>query len=225
MKVPALLLVGALLGGGSLATANALYRAGRSGPAITEYQRVLSTDSSALARYDAGTALLAAGRFADALRLLAAAADADSAAQPVAELRFRAHYNAGNADLEPVFRKQVPDSARDAGLRRAIARYERALRMTPGDLDAKWNLELAQRLLQQNNGGGGGAQNPNQGGGGGSGNDDSNASDNPQSGGGDAPISRSQAEQILARAEHSETQVQQQKLKKTPTGQSAVRDW
>jgi Ca-activated chloride channel family protein len=221
----AVLLVG-LLGGGSLATANALYRAGQVDRAVEEYRRVAAGDSSALARYDMGTALLRLGRYDEARSLLAAAADADSAAGAGRELRFRAAYNAGNTDLEPVFRRQVPDSARDDRLRRAIARYKQALRLVPGDLDAKWNLELAQRLLRPKSGGGGGAQNPNQGGGGGGGNQNSNASPNPQpSGAGGSPISQQQAEKILQQAENSETVVQRQKLKKTPTGQQAVRDW
>jgi Ca-activated chloride channel family protein len=225
VKATSAVLLAGLLGGGSLATANTLYRAGQVDRAVEEYRKVAANDSSALVRYNMGTALLRAGRYDEARRLLGAAADADSAGGATKELRFRAAYNAGNTDLEPVFRKQVPDSARNDRLRRAIGRYKQALRLSPGDLDAKWNLELAQRLLQQSGGGGGGAQN-NQGGGGGSGNQSSSQSPNPSpSGSGGSPISQERAEKILEQAENSETVVQRQKLKKAPTGQRAVRDW
>jgi Ca-activated chloride channel homolog len=220
----AALLLG-LVGGGSLATANQLYRAGQTDRALEEYRRVASTDSSALLRYDMGTALLRAGRWDEARALLSAAADADSASGADAELRFRAAYNTGNTDLEPVFRKQVPDSSRNDALHRAIGRYKQALRLNPGDLDAKWNLELAERLIRPSNGGGGGGGGQG-GGGGGGGNQNANPSPSPQSaGGGGSPITQDRAEQILQQAENSETVIQRQKLKKAPTGQAAVRDW
>ena len=222
MKPVAGLALIAAIGGGSLAVANQRYRGGHAEEAVAEYRQVIAHDSTALARYDFGTALLATGKYDEARPLLAFAADADSTAADH-ELRFRAAYNAANTDLEPVFRKQAPDSARDERLRRAIARYKQALRLNGGDLDAKWNLELAQRLLQQNGGGGGGGA-QNQGGGGGNGQAD--ASDPPQgSDAGPQATARTQAEKILARAENAEQQVQLQKLKKTNTGQPAGRDW
>jgi tetratricopeptide (TPR) repeat protein len=221
MKISALLLA-TLVGGGSLAIANQKYRGGHTAEAVAEYRRVAAHDTTMLARYDLGTALLATGAFDEARGLLSTAADADST-RATEELRFRAAYNAGNTDLEPVFRKQVPDTARDGALRRAIARYKQALRLRNGDLDAKWNLELAQRLLQQNGGGGGGGGGN---GGGGGGDGQSNASNQPR--GGDASpqaTQRTAAEEVLARAENAEQRVQMQKLKKTNTGQPAVRDW
>jgi Ca-activated chloride channel family protein len=52
-------------------------------------------------------------------------------------LQARAVYNAGNAQ----FRQDRLDKAAES--------YQRALELDPGDMDAKFNLELVQRLLNQ----------------------------------------------------------------------------
>lgn len=89
------------------------------------------TPTDPLVQYNAGTAsLLGAGP--EAVPLLQAAAEA---APP--ELRPTAYYNLGNAHLAG----QDPAAAIDT--------YQRSLRLSPDNLDAKHNLELAQRLLQQ----------------------------------------------------------------------------
>jgi tetratricopeptide (TPR) repeat protein len=89
------------------------------------------------ARYNAGTALLAAGHERKAARLL------DQAAQSAdPELAPAAHYNLGNARL----------AAGDPG--GAVEAYKQALRLAPEDLNAKWNLELALKEQEKQRAGG-----------------------------------------------------------------------
>lgn len=84
-----------------------------------------------LVQYNAGTAsLLGAG--AEAIPLLRAATEA---APP--ELQPTAYYNLGNALLVG----EDPAAAIDS--------YKQSLRLSPDNLDAKHNLELAQKLLEQ----------------------------------------------------------------------------
>lgn len=84
-----------------------------------------------LVQYDAGTALLAAGGIADRGRAVEVLEGAARSAGP--ELAAAAHYNLGNARL----------AARDpAG---AVEAFKQALRLEPGNADAKFNLELALR--------------------------------------------------------------------------------
>jgi tetratricopeptide (TPR) repeat protein len=89
------------------------------------------------AQYNAGTAHLAAGNERKAAGLLEQAA---RAADP--ELAPAAHYNLGNARL----------AAGDAS--GAVEAYKQALRLAPGDLDAKWNLELALKEQEKQRRGG-----------------------------------------------------------------------
>jgi tetratricopeptide (TPR) repeat protein len=66
-------------------------------------------------------------------------------------LRARASYNLGNALVRAAEEKPgdpVP-------LRAAIVAYEEALRLDPGDRDAKWNLEVALRRLGEDRTSGG----------------------------------------------------------------------
>lgn len=104
------------------------------------------------ARYNAGTAQLAAGRLELARRYLERAAET---LDP--EIRFRALYNLGLSSL----RSAGADSANaDAHLADARARYREALMLRPGDRDAKWNLELAITTPPQGGGVGQGAAPP-----------------------------------------------------------------
>jgi tetratricopeptide (TPR) repeat protein len=82
-------------------------------------------------RYNAGTAHLSAGRSDAAALLEQAAKDAPR------ELTADASYNLGNARL----------AAGDAA--GAAEAYKQALRAFPGDLDAKYNLELALRRRER----------------------------------------------------------------------------
>jgi hypothetical protein len=61
-------------------------------------------------------------------------------------LRGRAHYNLGAWSLGRALTATGPDSVR-AHAARAVESNEEALRLTPGRLEARWNLEIAQRLL------------------------------------------------------------------------------
>ncbi|HET7460857.1 MAG TPA: tetratricopeptide repeat protein [Longimicrobium sp.] len=225
----ALLLLAALpvLGGG-VAEGNRLYRAGQFRRAAEVYaRRYAQGDSSVALRYDLGTALLRLQRWDEARPHLEAAVEAPR--QP--ELRQRALYNAGNADLEPVFRRKVTDQARRTEmLRRAIGRYKDALLARPNDADAKWNLELALRLLrnQPPSGGGGGGQDQDQGGGQGGDAQPRNPAPNPSPAPNPAPapeLTQEQAERILTGASREEADAQRQVLSRNRSPRNAVRDW
>ena len=106
-------------------------------------------DRTLRTQYNLGTALLEADSIVtatDALeRVVTVAPDAD--------LRFRALFNLGLANL----RRARAASPGDAGkyYAAAVAAYKRALRTRADDPDAKWNLELAIREQQRQGGGGG----------------------------------------------------------------------
>jgi Ca-activated chloride channel family protein len=223
-----LLLLAALpLLGGGMVEGNRLYRAGQFRRAAEAYQRrVAAGDTSVAARYNLGTALLRLQKWDEARPLLESA----SGVRRAPELRQLALYNAGNADLEPVFRRKVtePDARRER-LLRAIVHYKDALLARPGDADAKWNLELAQRLLdrEQQRSGGGGADQRNQGGGGG-------GQGPPQPAPQPAPspqqtpapeLSQREAERILTGAARAEADAQREVLSRVRGQRKTVRDW
>ncbi|HEX2077056.1 MAG TPA: tetratricopeptide repeat protein [Longimicrobium sp.] len=218
----------ALIGGGALAEGERAYQRGDYRAAAAAYGRALAAgDSSAVVRYNLGTSLLRLGRHDEARPHLEAAA----LARAPLEVRFRAEYNAGNTHLVPVAAGSVPSEQRRERLFRAIAHYRRALLLRPGDVDAKWNLELANRLLREQTGGGGGEDdedNESPSGGGGE-NDPSPAAPQPQPGSADAgagrPMTREQAERILAGAETREQRILRQQLKQDQTRIHGVRDW
>lgn len=224
-----LLLLAALpLLGGGMVEGNRLYRSGQFRRAAEAYQRrAAAGDTSAAARYNLGTALLRLQKWDEARPLLESAAGVRR--EP--ELRQRAHYNAGNADLEPVFRKKVtePEKRRER-LTRAIAHYKEALLARPGDADAKWNLELAQRLLDREppqRGGGGGADQQNQGGGGG-GQQPPQPAPQPAPSPQPAPtpeLSQREAERILTGAARAEADAQREVLSRVRGQRKTVRDW
>jgi tetratricopeptide (TPR) repeat protein len=176
--------------------------------AAREYAALVARDStSALARYDLGTALLLSKKYAEARDPLEVATRAKST-----ELQERAHYNLGNTRLEPAF-EQPKMEGRDAELRKSIEAFKKALLLAPGDLDAKWNLELARRLLATPPEGGSGG-----GGGGGGGGDEQRPGEQgprpePEEGGGGG-MSRAEAERILAGSQAQELGVQREKLQK-----------
>jgi tetratricopeptide (TPR) repeat protein len=217
----------ALIGGGVLADAERAYRRGDYQAAAQGYARALADgDSSAAVRYNLGTALLRLGRHDEARPHLEAAARA----RAHGDVRMRAAYNAGGTDLQPVASGRVPPEQRRDRLMRAIRHYRGALLINPGDADAKWNLELATRLLREQAGGGGGddEENENPSGGGGQ-NPPSPATPQPQPStadqGAGRPMTREQAERILAGAEAREQRVQRQQLKQDQNRIHGVRDW
>lgn len=214
--------------GGGLAEANRLHRAGQHREAAAAYARLMERgDTSAAVRYNLGTAILRADSFDAARPHLEAAADARS--RLPAGLRERAHYNAGNADLQPVFLRRAPETERAERLRRSIDRYKRALLIDPADFDARWNLELAQRLLREEE------KNPQSGGGGGGegGPQDPTPADRPPqpapgSPSGPAPqVTSAEAERILSQAEERERRTQRQALERNRgrVRETPVRDW
>ena len=208
------------------AEGNRAYRSGDYAAAAAAYREALDAERSPALLYNYGTALLALERYDEAREILQLAARA--ADGPTAEAAF---YNAGNTDLEPVFRR-LPGGERSAQLRRAIETYKRALLLDPDRLDSKWNLELAQRLLEeeQRAGGGGGGDTP-QGGGGGRGDEEPRPGEaapqpGPASGGPDpGPLSLSAAQELLARAERQELDAQRATLRKQSTARLGVRSW
>jgi Ca-activated chloride channel homolog len=201
------------------------FRQGDYATAVAEYQRALERGrADARLHYNLGTALLRLQRYEEARRHLALAAEAEQR-----NVRQAASYNAGNAELEPAF-AATHSPERVASLERAIADYKRALLLDPADVDAKWNLELAQRLLAMQ-GGGGGADDPQRGGGGGgAGQDEAPArpdpSPAPAAAGGQAPrMTPAEAERLLESAAQQDRQQQEAKLGRGQAPPPSGRDW
>ncbi len=113
-----------------------LYHAARYPEAYDVFRRGLERDSSARLAFDAGSALYRLERYDEAV-----AAFRKSSRTP--ELRRQSLYNLGNALVRAA--EERPGEA--APLLDAVAAYEEALRIAPGDADARWNLEVALRRL------------------------------------------------------------------------------
>jgi Ca-activated chloride channel homolog len=222
----------AVLAAGGVAEGNRRYAAGDYAGAAEAYAEALARgDTSAVLRYNLGTALLQLGRYDEALPHLEAAAR-EGSPPPV---RARGHYNGGGADLEPAFAGSVTDGAeRRTRLRRAVRHYRDALRLDPGDDDARWNLELAQRLLTDDerparDTGGGGDEDDG---------DEADADDRtppvdtrqpsqaPAPEQGDRRVTSSEeAERILDAAQARELTVQQRQLQRPQRSVRGQRDW
>lgn len=119
--------------GPSIDSANALFAASRYQDALAAYRDLQNAhpDAPELA-IDAGNALHMIGDHARALPDYAHAIDLAAV-----DLRAVAQYDRGNS----LFRLGRLEDARDA--------YRESLRLDPSDRDAKFNLELVQRLLDQ----------------------------------------------------------------------------
>lgn len=157
--------------------------------------------------YNLGTSLLLQRRYEEARPHLEMAGGAPGI------VGVATAYNLGNADLVPAFLDpRLP--AREDRLRRAITAYKAALLADPADLDAKWNLELAQRLLERDS--------PPAGGGGGSGGGDGpplpgDREAEPSAGSRAGPqpgMSEGEAEELLRAAQEREQQIQRDRLRK-----------
>ena len=111
--------------------------------------RMQNGDGSLRNVYNLGTALLEADSIAAATELL----DRVVTIAPDAELRFRALFNLGLANLRRA--RSAPATEAGPYYSAAVAAYKRALRTRTDDADAKWNLELALREQQASGGGGG----------------------------------------------------------------------
>lgn len=215
---------------------NRLYREGRYEEAVAAYQEALADgESTPELHYNLGTALLALRRYAEAERHLGLALrDVDPT------LRQNAYYNLGNRFLEAA-RGATDPQAQAAQYDAAVEAYRHALRLAPDDVDAKWNLELAQRERdeqeqqpqprpqeqqeqddqnredeQQAREQEGQAQ-PSQG----------QAGQGQQSGSRfeQQPMSREQAEQILSAVEQDERDLTRDKLRKGQRRTPVARDW
>lgn len=88
------------------------------------------TPESPVIHYNTGNTLYRQGKFKDA------AQEYRQATEGGAPLNARACYNLGNSLY------------RNGQLQDAVEAYKRALRITPHDVDAKYNLEFVQRQLQ-----------------------------------------------------------------------------
>jgi tetratricopeptide (TPR) repeat protein len=165
--------------------------------------------------YNAGTAALAAGDPKTANTALSRAA---ASLDP--DLRFRALFNLGAAALVQARRDSA---ARERHLAEAQRAYREALLLRPGDVPAKWNLELATRQRQQQQSGGGG------GGGGGTNNpapsgpnDSTRANPQPAEG----SLSQGQAEQILQSIGQEELRTRRDRTGGTrQAAPPRVKDW
>lgn len=221
---------------GDVERGNRLYREGRYEEAVAAYQEALADgESTPELHYNLGTALLALRRYAEAERHLGLALrDVDPT------LRQNAYYNLGNRFLEAA-RGATDPQAQAAQYDAAVEAYRHALRLAPDDVDAKWNLELAQRERdeqeqqpqprpqeqqeqddqnredeQQAREQEGQAQ-PSQG----------QAGQGQQSGSRfeQQPMSREQAEQILSAVEQDERDLTRDKLRKGQRRTPVARDW
>ncbi len=221
---------------GDVERGNRLYREGRFEEAVAAYQAALADGgASAELHYNLGTALLALKRYAEAERhLQLALQEVDPA------LRERAYYNLGNRFLEAA-RAGADPRAQAQQYDAAVEAYQHALRLAPDDVDAKWNLELAQREREEQE-----QQQPppqdepqEQ--------DDQNRQDEQQAreqqgqaapaqgqtGQGtrsgsrfeQQPMTRAQAEQILAAVEQDERDLTRDKLRKGQRRTPVARDW
>ena len=126
---------------GSLERANRLARAGEVEEAATLYEaRALNTPTDTELRYNLGTTLIALDSTSAEIELARATAGGPR------DVRGRAQYNIGLVRLRRALDVADPDSVRsDAAA--AIEANRLALRLRPGDPDAKWNLAMAVRLL------------------------------------------------------------------------------
>lgn len=222
---------------GEVERGNRYYRSGKYEQAAAAYQKALDNgNTSPDLRYNLGTALLRLGKYADAEQHLRIAM---RDLKP--EYRQRAYYNLGNRYLEHA-RKGGEEQATSPLLDAAVQAYKQALRLQPGDMDAKWNLELALREKEKQDksesGGGSSDQQPRNddeqdkspsGGAGGSGSSQSQSSAGQGNDRGQSyeqrPMSQEQADRILSAVEQDERQLTKEKLKKGERRTPVARDW
>ncbi len=113
-----------------------LYHEARYPEAYDIFRSGLARDSSARLAFDAGAALYRLERYDEAV-----AAFRQAARTP--EHRQRSLYNLGNA----LVRAAEERPGEPAPLLDAVAAFEEALHLSPGDAEARWTLEIALRRL------------------------------------------------------------------------------
>jgi hypothetical protein len=143
---------------GSLQRGNRLAGEGSLSEAAELYRSRASDPEDAVAAFNLGTVLLDADPEEARVRLQTASAlpgvdpieaqdDSSAAASPSDSLvAERARYNLGYAFLTAARADVEADSA-VALLRRAVENNRAAIRLRPGDDDARWNLAVAERML------------------------------------------------------------------------------
>ncbi|HSJ25858.1 MAG TPA: VWA domain-containing protein [Longimicrobiales bacterium] len=223
-------------GPGDLERGNRMYREGRYEEAVDAYRRVVESGrSSPEVHYNLGTALLAMGAYQEAEQHLQAALQA---VEP--DVRNRTFYNLGNRFLAEG-RAQQDLQRQGQLLDAAIEAYRRALRIAPGDVDAKWNLEMALRDRAENeqqqqdqpdqqdpqegdDGQDDSEQDDSQGGASGStGQAPSGAARDQETD--QQPMSQEQAEQILNAVEQDERELTRERLRRGQRTVPVLRDW
>ncbi len=112
---------------------NRHYHSGKHEKALESYRSAMSVDSThAICHFNAGDALYLLGRYQDGVREFTRAIRSET--DSVAAMSY---YNLGNALFK------------SGDLKSAVEAYKRSLLIDPTDEDAKYNLELALRLLEQ----------------------------------------------------------------------------
>jgi Ca-activated chloride channel homolog len=126
-------------GGGMLSSwrGERLYADGEFAASSAAFEQALRADSTPAHAFNAGNALYRMRRYEDAAKRYRLALNGTP------ELRQRGAFNLGNALLRAA--ENAPE--RPELLHGSIRAYEEALRLTPSDADAKWNLEVALRRL------------------------------------------------------------------------------
>ena len=191
------MLVGCARQSGSAAAARA-YNAKQYASAAVAFRRVIDAgDKSAETLYNYGTSLLSADSLSPSAEVLERTAESRDP-----ELRYRSLFNLGLAHLKRGL--SAPPQQADEPLDASLAAYKKVLLLRSGDLDAKWNYELALRKKQQGGGGGGGGGQSQQ--------SPSPQSQAPKPSGG---LGERQAEQLLGSAAREERDVQAKRQKQS----------
>ena len=195
---------------GGVADGPALFRQRKFAESARAFrQRAKNGDGSLRNMFNLGTALLEADSSAAATEVL----DRVVTIAPDAELRYRALFNLGLANLRRARGATPTDAA--PYFAAAVAAYKRALRTRTDDADAKWNLELAIREQQRNAGGGsggGGGQQP--------------PPEPPPSSNAQKELDRQRADAVLNSAARDERDVQAKRQRDGRRREASVgRDW
>jgi tetratricopeptide (TPR) repeat protein len=132
MTLTCLLLAGCSQATRELRRGEQLYGTGHFKESYGAFQRALAASGDPALQYSLGNTLYRLRRYEEAARHYRKATG-------VPRLRQQSYYNLGNAYV----RAAEDGPNKELLLREAIAAYEEALRLEPGDSAAKWNLELA----------------------------------------------------------------------------------